>query len=70
MTAQEVINTVAAMPREDWMKIQSGIADLMVADFSPEEVSEIQAALEESEAEIARGEILTSEQVRKQLGLS
>jgi len=70
MTAQEVIKTVATMPREDWVKIQNGIAEMMVADFSPEEVSEIQAALEESEAEIARGEILTSEQVRKKLGLS
>jgi DNA-binding GntR family transcriptional regulator len=70
MTAQQVLDAVASMPREDWMKIQCGIAEMMAADFSPEEVAEIRAALEESDAEIARGEVLTSDQLRKQLGLS
>jgi hypothetical protein len=69
MTAQEVLKTVAAMPREDWMKIQSGIADLMAADFSPEEVTEIRAALEESEAQFERGEGMTIEEARKRLDL-
>jgi hypothetical protein len=69
MTAQQVLDVVANMQREDWMKIQCGIADMMAADFSPEEVAEIKTALDESDAEIARGEVLTSEQLRKQLGL-
>ena len=70
MTAQEVIETVAALPREDWVKIQNGIADMMVAEFSPEEVAEIRSALDEAEAELERGEGLTIEQARKRLGLS
>jgi hypothetical protein len=69
MTAQEVIKTVAAMPQEDWMKIQCGIADLITASFSSAEVSEIREALAEAEAEFGRGEGLSSEEIRKQLGL-
>jgi hypothetical protein len=69
VTAQEVLNTVASMPREDWMKIQSGIADMIAADFSPEEVSEIRAALEESEAQFNRGEGMSIEEARNKLGL-
>ena len=69
MTAQEVIKTVATMPQEDWMKIQCGIADLITARFSSDEVSEIREALAEAEAEFGRGEGLGSEEVRKQLGL-
>jgi len=69
MTAQEVIKTVAAMPQEDWMKIQCGIADLITGRFSSEEISEIRSALTEAEAEFERGEGLSSEQIRIQLGL-
>jgi hypothetical protein len=70
MTADEVIETVAAMPREDWLKIQSGIAEMLAARLAPEEVSEIQDALAESDAEFARGEGLTGVEVRRRLGLS
>ena len=45
MTPQEVIETVAAMPQEDWMKIQCGIADLITARLSSEEIAEIRSAL-------------------------
>ena len=69
MTAQEVIETVAAMPQEDWMKIQCGIAELITAKLSSVEISEIREALSESEAEFERGEGLTSNAIRKQLGL-
>jgi hypothetical protein len=69
MTAQEVLQTVATMPQEDWMKIQCGIAELITAKFSSEEVSEIREALTGAEAEFARGEGLSSEEIRKQLGL-
>jgi hypothetical protein len=69
MTAQQVLEAVANMPREDWMKIQSGIADMMAADFSPEEVIEIRAALDESEAQFERGEGMSIEEARKRLGI-
>ena len=68
MTAQEVLETVATMPREDWMKIQCGIAELITANFSPDEISDIRAALAEAEAEFERGEGLSSEEIREQLG--
>ena len=69
MTAEEVIEKIAALPEEDWIKIQSGIADLMMAKLSSEEVSEIDKALAEAESEFERGEGLNSEAVRRQLGL-
>ena len=69
MTPQEVLKTVATMPHEDWVKIQCGIADLISSTFSSTEVSEIQEALAEAEAEFERGEGLTSSEIRKQLGL-
>ncbi len=68
MTAQEVLKTVAEMPYEDWVKIQCGIADMMLAKFSEKELAEINAALAESEAECKRGESLTGEEIRRSLG--
>jgi len=70
ITAQNVLEAVAKMPYEDWVKIQNGIADMMSAEFSPEEMAEIRSALDEAEAELDRGEGLTIEQARNQLGLS
>ena len=70
MTAHEVIATVATMPPEDWTKIQCGIADLITGKLSSEEITEIREALAEAEAEFARGEGLSSETIRSQLGLA
>jgi hypothetical protein len=70
MTVDEVLKAVASMPSEDWLKIQSGIAEMFAARFSPDEVSEIHAALAEAEAEFARSEALTGAEVRRQLGLA
>lgn len=69
MTAQEVIKTVAAMPEEDWIKIQCGIADLISSKFSREEIEDIGNALMESESEFKKGDGLTGPEMRKQLGL-
>ena len=69
MTAQEVLDTVAEMPQEDWMKIQRGIAELITAKFSSEDIAEIREALAEAEAEFERGEGLSSTDIRRQLGL-
>ncbi len=70
MTAQMILDAVAKMPYEDWVTIQNGIADMMLAEMSPEEIEEIRAALAEADADIERGDVLTSEQARKQFGLS
>jgi len=69
MTAQNVLESVAKMPYEDWVTIQNGIADMMVAEMSPQEIEEIRAALAEADAEIERGDVVTLEQARKQVGL-
>lgn len=69
MTAEEVIETVAAMPSEEWLKIQSGIAELVAARFSEGERNEIGEALAEAEAELARGEGLSGEEMRRHFGL-
>ena len=70
MTADEVIETVAAMPSADWLKIQAGLAEMVASRFSGDEVSEIRAALAEADAEFARGEALSGAEVRRQLGLA
>ena len=67
MTAQEVFETVAAMPQEEWMKIQCGITDLITAKLSSEEITEIRVALAEAEAEFERGEGMSSEAIRRAL---
>lgn len=71
MTAQEVLRAVAKLPYEDWVEIQDGItAMMMMSSFSPEEIAEINQALAESEAQFARGACVTSDELRRQLGLS
>jgi hypothetical protein len=70
MTAQMILEAVAKMPYEDWVTIQNGIADMMLTEMTPEEIEEIREALAEADADIERGDVLTSEQARKQLGLS
>ena len=69
MNAQEVLATVAAMPSEEWMKIQTGIAEMLAARFSAEETSVIREALFEAEAEFARGDVLPEGDVRRHFGL-
>ncbi len=69
MTTKEVLETVATMPTEEWMKIQSGIAEMLAMRFSAEEASEIREALTEAETEFARGEGITGQEMRRRLGL-
>jgi DNA-binding transcriptional regulator YiaG len=69
MTAKEVLENVATLPSEEWLKIQSGIAEMLAARLSEEEISEIREALAEAEAEFARCEGIDSEEMRRRLGL-
>jgi len=69
MTAQEILQTVATMPCEDWMKIQSGIAEMVSARFSEGETAAIHDALAEAESGLARGEGYSSEDMRRHFGL-
>lgn len=69
MTAEQVLDELATMPQEEWVKVQAGIADMLAARFSSTEVAEIQGALAEAEAEINRGESLSGEAMRQHFGL-
>jgi hypothetical protein len=69
MTAKEVLENVAAMPSEEWVKIQTGIAEMIAARFSPDESSEILEALAEADEEFARGEGIGFADLRGQFGL-
>jgi len=69
LNAQEVLAAFAAMPSEEWMKIQFGIGELLAARFSRAETSVIREALAEAEAEFARGDVLREGDVRRHFGL-
>ncbi len=57
------------MPVSEWLKIQTGIAELLASRLSAEETAEIRAALAESEAEFTRGEAISSDEMRRHFGL-
>ena len=69
MNAQEVPAAVAAMPSEEWMKMQPGIAEMLAARFSSEETSVIREALSEAEAEFARGDVMREGDARRHFSL-
>ncbi|HEY3902120.1 MAG TPA: hypothetical protein VGM54_26140 [Chthoniobacter sp.] len=69
MTTKQVLETVVSMPRAEWMKIQAGIAEMIVAKFSDEEAADIQQALTEAAAEFARGEGIESDEMRRRFGV-
>jgi len=69
MTSQEVIETIAAMPSEEWQKIQSGIAEMVAPRFSEGEKWEICEALKKAQVEFVRGESLSGEEMRRHFSL-
>lgn len=69
MTTQEVLEGVKAMPVSEWLKIQAGIAELLAARLSAEETAEIRSALNEAETELARGEGVSRDEMRRHFGL-
>ena len=70
MTAEEVIETVAAMPALDWLKIQAGLAEMVATHFSASDLTETCAALAEAEAEFTKGSSMTGAEVRARLGVA
>jgi hypothetical protein len=69
MTAEQALGTAAAMPAEDWLKIRSGIAGLLAANFSGGERTEIESALAQAQAEFSRGEAIGIQDLRRYCGL-
>jgi hypothetical protein len=70
MTVEKVIENVAAMPNQDWLKIQAGLADMIATRCSERDLSEIRSALSEADSEFQNGEGLTSTQMRAKLGIA
>jgi hypothetical protein len=69
VTTQGILEAVAALPSEEWMKIQSGIAEMLAARFAKNDAEEIGEALAVAEAEFARGEGIESGEIRRRFGL-
>lgn len=69
MTTKEVLEAVAAMPSEEWVKIQVGIAELIAGSLAEAEASDIEQALAQSEAQFARGQTLSLGQLRERFGV-
>jgi hypothetical protein len=69
MTTKEVLESVAAMPMEEWSKIQEGIAEMILKKFNAGEITEIGRSLEEADEDFARGDFVTSEEIDREFGL-
>ena len=69
MKTKEVLEAIAMLPPEEWMQIQSEVAELIASRWSEEERNEITEALQQSEAEFAAGKGVRMEDVRRQFGL-
>ena len=69
MTAEEVLQNVAEMRLEDWLKIQAGIAEMLAAQLFGDEAHEIDKALAEAEEEFSRGEGIGIEEMRRRFGI-
>jgi hypothetical protein len=69
MSPQQILKEAADLSQEDLIELQCGIAELMASRFSPEEIAEINRALDEADAEFARGESLSGAEMRRSICL-
>jgi hypothetical protein len=68
VSAGEILDQIKGMPVEDWLRIQSGIGQMLATTFSQNDVKEIAEALREAD-EDAANERVGSSALRKQFGL-
>jgi DNA-binding FadR family transcriptional regulator len=68
-TAEETLEVISTMATEELLLIQSGIAEMMVARFTPEEIAEIRESLDQAEAAFERSEGIRIEDIRKEFGI-
>ena len=67
--AEEILEVISTMATEELLLIQSGIAEMMVARFTPEEIAEIRESLDQAEAAFERSEGIRIEDIRKEFGI-
>ncbi|CAN5304109.1 hypothetical protein BH20VER2_BH20VER2_04430 [soil metagenome] len=64
-----MIEKIKQMPVEDWLRIQSGIGELLATSLSQAEVQEIDNALAEADEDAIAGRTIGSEEMRRHFGL-
>jgi hypothetical protein len=69
VSAGEILNQIKQMPVEDWLRIQSGIGQMLASAFSQSDVEQIGSALREAEEDGENGRVATSDELRRHFGL-
>ncbi len=69
MSVQDVLEMADKLSREDRNLLCSRLSERIAADFTPAEIAEIKRAVAVADAEFERGDCLTSQELRKELGL-
>lgn len=69
MSAREILDNIKKLPPEDWLRIQSEVAEMLASVLSDEEKTEASLALRESEGDYAARRVATSAEVREHFGL-
>jgi hypothetical protein len=69
VSAGDILDQIRQMPIEDWLRIQSGIGELLASSVSEGEREDIGKALAEADDDISHGRVSTSPEVREHFGL-
>ncbi len=69
VSAGEILDQIKDMPVEDWLRIQSGIGQMLASTFSQNDVKEIAEALREADEDAANERVASSDALRRQFGL-
>ena len=69
MSTQEILETIKKLPVEDWIRIQSGLAEMLSSEFSEEEVADVAEALREADQDFTQGRVASSAEMRHHFGL-
>ena len=69
MSAGEILDQIKGMPVEDWLRIQSGIGQMLASTFSQNDVKEIAEALREADEDAANQRVASSDALRRHFGL-
>jgi uncharacterized membrane protein len=69
MSAGEILEKIREMPLEDWLRIQSGIAEFLASSLSQEERAQIAEALQQADEDFAHARVNSSSDLRRRFGL-
>jgi hypothetical protein len=69
VSAGEILDQIKGMPVEDWLRIQSGIGEMLASTFTQQDVKEIAEALREADEDAANQRVASSDALRRHFGL-